>query len=150
VYQSTCTQSVICHVVCYAQPQKADHLLFIYLPPCFLIFPAQLLLLFWLPSTVFLLLSFLCYFLCVSAAESLKKTKTCRLGPCIVFFPLTPHTYWPLLSSYLSVFTCQRIKPLSVLFLALSGCQTLGKKAKNVPSTLWQWTYQLPFYIFKN
>jgi len=130
--QSTCTQSVICHVVCYAQPQKATILLFILPPTRFLIFPATTAAFVWLPSTYSYCWAFYAISVCF-CCRILKKTKTLQnLCPCIVFFPLTPHTYWPLLSnSYLSVFTCQRIKPTICAYFWLSlAVKTLKKSEK--------------------
>jgi len=72
--QSTCTQSVICHVVCYAQPQKATISCSFYLPPCFLIPPATTAVSIWLIYNCILIvelyIDFLCYFCVFLAAET--------------------------------------------------------------------------------
>ena len=85
----------------------------------------QLLLLFGSLLTRFLLLSFLCYFCVFLAAETLKKAKTLHnLCLCIVFSLLLPTPtgpcYPPHIYLYLHV---KGLNQLSVLFLALSGCQ---------------------------
>jgi hypothetical protein len=124
--QSTCTQSVICHVVCYAQPQKATISCSFYLPPCFLIPPATTAASIWLIYNCILIgnfyINFLCYFCVFLAAETLKKAKTLQnLCPCIVFSLLSPTPTGPCYPTqiylYLHVLT-----QLSVPFLALYDC----------------------------
>src|SRR5882762_2056962 len=81
--QSTCTQSVICHVVCYAQPQKATISCSFYLPPCF-IPPATTAASTWLIYNCILtvellkILTFYAISACFWLQKPLKKQKLCR------------------------------------------------------------------------
>jgi len=130
--QSTCTQSVICHVVCYAQPQKATISCSFYLPPCFLILPAPTAAFVWLPSNCILIVSFLCYFCVFLAAESLKKTKTLQnLCPCIVFSLLPPTPTGPCYPTHIYLYLhVKGSNHYLCYFLALSGCQNTLKKSE--------------------
>ena len=122
--QSTCTQSVICHVVCYAQPQKETISCSFYLPPCF-IPPATTAASTWLIYNCILtvellkILTFYAISVCFWLQKPLKSKNSAELVPLHCVFPLTPYSYWPLLSnSGRSVFTCQRINPA---ICAISG-----------------------------
>ena len=100
-----------------------------YLTPCFLIPPATTAASVWLPFNYILIvelyIDFLCCFCVFLAAETLKRAKTLQnLCPCIVFSLLLPTPtgpcYPPHIYLYLHV---KGLNQLSVLFLALSGCQ---------------------------
>ena len=93
--QSTCTQSVICHVVCYAQPQKATISCSFYLPPCF-IPPATTAASTWLIYNCILtvellkILTFYAISVCFWLQKPLKKQKLCRTCAPALCFPSYP------------------------------------------------------------
>ena len=120
--QSTCTQSVISAMHSH---KKQPSLVHSTSHPVSSSSLPQLLLLFGSLLTVFLLLSFLCYFCVFLAAESLKKTKTLQnLCPCIVFSLLPPTPTGPCYPTHIYLYLhVKGSNQLSVLFLALSGCQ---------------------------
>ena len=115
-----------CCLLCTAT--KSDHLLF-YLPPCFPIPPAPTAASIWLTYDCILIfelyIDFLCYFCVFLAAETLKKVKTLQnFCPCIVFSLLLPTPTGPCYPTQIYLYLhVKGSNQLSVLFLALSGCQ---------------------------
>src|SRR5882762_9838385 len=95
-----------------------------YLPPCF-IPPATTAASTWLIYNCILtvellkILTFYAISVCFWLQKPLKSKNSAELVPLHCVFPLTPYSYWPLLSnSGRSVFTCQKINPA---ICAISG-----------------------------
>jgi len=113
--QSTCTQSVICHVVCYAQPQKATTSCSFYSHP--VSSPCTTALLLGSFITVYhcwaLKLTFYAISVCFWLQKPLKRKTLQNCAPSKkLCFPSYPLQLLPCYSnSGWSVFTCQRINP---------------------------------------
>jgi len=112
----------------------------------------QLLLLFGSLLTVFSYCwAFYAISVCFWLQNPLKNENSAELcAPCIVVFPLTPHTYWPLaIPTHIYLYLHVRIHYLCYFWLSLA-VKTLEKKRKMyLLPLLGNGLISLPFYIFK-